>query len=110
MNRNGTKSEVLTPVEAARFLRIKKTKLLILTFIILMVCYIHYILTSYFYTNNVIDFWYLSLLFSIPFVALSYLVISAREKKDFYYASLFTKVIMVIGILTIYPLWYYFLK
>ena len=28
MNRNGTKSEVLTPVEAARFLRVKKTKLL----------------------------------------------------------------------------------
>ncbi len=91
-------------------LGLKKTKWLVLVFISLTLFYIHYILASYFYTNKVIDFWYLSFMFSIPLVALSYLVVSANEKKDFYYASLFTKVIMVIGTLTIFPLWYFFLK
>ncbi len=89
---------------------LKKAKWLVVLFILLAISYIHYILINFFYTNKVIDFWYLSLLFIIPLAALSYLVLTAREKKDFYYASLFTKAIMVIGILTIYPLWYYFLK
>jgi 4-hydroxybenzoate polyprenyltransferase len=89
---------------------LKKTKWLVLVFILLALFYIHYILVSYFYTNKVIDFWYLSLMFSIPLAALSYLVFTASEKKDFYYASIFTKAIMIIGILTIIPLWYFFLK
>jgi hypothetical protein len=47
---------------------------------------------------------------SIPFAALLYLVITASEKKDFYYASMFSKIIMLCGILSMIPFYYYFLR
>jgi 4-hydroxybenzoate polyprenyltransferase len=67
-------------------------------------------LAQYFYSNTVINFWYLVGLFVIPYAALAYLVNSAETKKDFHYASLFAKFIMLYGILTMVPFYWYFLK
>ena len=64
---------------------------------------------QFFFINKVISFWYLLSMFLIPFRALTYLIYSANEKKDYYYASLFTKIIMLVGILTMIPFYYYFL-
>ncbi|MBK6446956.1 MAG: geranylgeranylglycerol-phosphate geranylgeranyltransferase [Bacteroidetes bacterium] len=64
---------------------------------------------QFFFINKVISFWYLLSMFLIPFLALTYLIYSANEKKDYYYASLFTKIIMLVGILTMIPFYYYFL-
>jgi hypothetical protein len=58
----------------------------------------------------VINFWYLAAMFSIPYLALGHLIFHAEEKKDFSYASLFAKIIMVCGLLSMIGLWYYFLK
>lgn len=89
---------------------INNSKKLIGLFIVLTYATIEWILITYFYKNTVINFWYLSALFFIPFAALFYLVITASEKKDFSYASLFSKIIMAAGILSMAGLWYYFIR
>lgn len=89
---------------------IPKSKVLIGFFIILNYGTIQYALYNYFLKNTVISFWYLSGLFFIPFAALFYLVVTASVKKDFTYASLFAKGIMLYGILSMAGLWYYFIR
>lgn len=88
---------------------IQKTKIFAGVLIVLTMTYLFHILYTYFRTNNVIGFWYLAGMMMIPLLALLYLTISAIEKKDFYYASLFSKIIMTAGILSMIPFWYYFL-
>jgi len=91
-------------------LGIRKTRIIILSLIIILVAYLTYILQENFYTNTVINFWYLLGIFLIPISALFYLVLTAGEKKDFYYASVFSKILMVAGILSMFLFWNYFLK
>jgi 4-hydroxybenzoate polyprenyltransferase len=88
---------------------LKASKLIASVFIILLSAYITYIIYNYFYTNTVVNFWYLLGMFLIPILALLYLVASAGVKKDFHYASLYSKVLMLGGILSIYFFWFYFL-
>ncbi len=91
-------------------LGIKWTKLIIAILIILTAVFLTDILKTNFYVNKVISFWYLESIFLIPLAGLLYLVITAAEKKDYHYASLFTKVLMLAGVLSLLPLWYYFVK
>ena len=91
-------------------LGISKTKVMVLFLILLLSSYLSYILYEYFYANTVISFWYLISLFLIPIAGLTYLVITSGEKKDFYYASLSAKIIMLGGIFSMYFFWFYFLK
>ena len=91
-------------------LGISKTKIIVNSLIIVLATYISYTIYSYFYTNNVINFWYLIILYLIPISALFYLVYTAREKKDFYYASQFSKILMLGGVISIFFFWFYFLK
>ena len=89
---------------------IQRTKILLSVLITINLFIISYFLSLYFYTNTVISFWYLLGLFAVPFVALGYLVTSAETKKDFHYASVFAKFVMLYGILTMVPFYWYFLK
>ena len=89
---------------------IKKTKIIVIVLIAALAFYISFILYNYFYSNTVLNFWYLTGLFLIPLIALIYLIMSANEKKDYYYASLFSKIIMLGGIFSIFFFWFYFLK
>ena len=89
---------------------ISKTKIIINSLIAVLATYIFHIIYSYFYSNNVINFWYIISFFLIPLSALFYLVYSGREKKDFYYASLFSKLLMFGGVISIFLFWIYFLK
>jgi 4-hydroxybenzoate polyprenyltransferase len=89
---------------------IRKTKLLLSLLIVLNLAVICYFLSIYFYHNTVIDFWYLVAIFAIPFFALGYLVSAAEIKKDFQYASAFAKFVMLYGLLTMIPFYWYFLK
>jgi len=89
---------------------ITKTKFLLNFLITTNFAVICYFLTVYFYSNTVISFWYLVGIFAIPFVALGYLVNSAETKKDFHYTSAFAKFVMLYGILTMVPFYWYFLK
>ncbi len=89
---------------------IPKTKMLLGILISLNLIVICFFLSRYFYNNSVISFWYLVGIFVIPFIALGYLVWSAETKKDFHYASVFAKLTMMYGILTMVPFYWYFLK
>jgi len=89
---------------------LKKTKVLAVFLMIILAGAVGFYLYRYFYHNTVINFWYLQGLFMIPFSALIYLIVSAEEKKDFTYASIFSKLVMLYGILTMIPFYYYFLR
>ncbi len=91
-------------------LGIKKTKIIVIILIAALAFYISFVLYTYFYSNTVLNFWYLIGLFLIPLIALIYLIKSASEKKDYYYASLYSKIIMLGGIFSIFFFWFYFLK
>ncbi|MCC7232986.1 MAG: geranylgeranylglycerol-phosphate geranylgeranyltransferase [Bacteroidia bacterium] len=69
-----------------------------------------YILHLLFYTNNVINFWYLVAIFEIPVAAIAYLVSTAKEKKDYSFTSNFIKLTLLAGILSVIPFYYYFLR
>ncbi len=89
---------------------LKATKSLALFYVAVNLIVLFYILFTNFYDNVVINFWYLYALFAIPFLALAYLISQAEVKKDFMYASLFTKLIMFAGICSMFGFWFYFLK
>ena len=91
-------------------LGITATKIIIAFLILSTITFITYILYENFYINKIIGFWYLLLMFIIPLLALLYLALSAGEKRDYHYASLFAKILMLAGILTLLPFWYYFVK
>ncbi len=89
---------------------VKKAKQLGLVLVAFNLLLLFGILYSGFYENAVINFWFLLSIFGIPFLALGYMISNAEEKKDFTYASLFAKFIMVGGIFSIVGFWYYFLR
>lgn len=89
---------------------IYKTKIIVAIIIAALAVYISFILYRYFYINNVINFWYLLSMFLVPIAALIYLLVTATEKKDFHYASLYSKLLMLGGIFSILLFWFYFLK
>ena len=91
-------------------LGIKKTKIIVIALITALAFYISFILYNYFYSNTVLNFWYLTGLFLIPLIALIYLIKSASEKKDYFFASLYSKIIMLGGVFLIFFFWFYFLK
>ncbi|TAH43695.1 MAG: prenyltransferase [Bacteroidetes bacterium] len=84
----------------------KVVYVLILVTVVLLVAVIY----NFFFENKVFNFWMMITMFIIPFVALVSLIRSAEQKKDYYYAGVFTKVIMVGGVLSMLPFYYYFLR
>jgi 4-hydroxybenzoate polyprenyltransferase len=88
---------------------IKKTKIFISSLIILTLGIMGYFLQYFFSNSTEVNVYYLLLTFAIPFLALLYLIINASEEKDFYYASLFTKMIMLLGVLSMIPFYYFFM-
>ncbi|HRH65415.1 MAG TPA: geranylgeranylglycerol-phosphate geranylgeranyltransferase [Bacteroidia bacterium] len=91
-------------------LGLEKSKYAVYLSLILTGTLIYVVFNQFFLNNSVINFWWLFSMFLVPFLALAYLIHSASEKKDYYYASLFTKLIMLAGILTMIPFNYYFLS
>ncbi|HLG35718.1 MAG TPA: geranylgeranylglycerol-phosphate geranylgeranyltransferase [Bacteroidia bacterium] len=68
------------------------------------------LLANYFYGYAYISFWKIVACFEIPFALLFILIVLAKTKKDFSRLSAITKVVMLLGILTMIPLYYFFLK
>lgn len=89
---------------------IKKTKAVLYGLTIFMAATILHVLYYNFWDNTVISFWILVGIFLIPLLLLSYMIFIAEEKRDFHFASVFTKVYMFIGIFSLLGFWYYFLK
>ncbi|REK08054.1 MAG: hypothetical protein DWQ44_12270 [Bacteroidetes bacterium] len=93
----------------ANTIGIRNTKAVLLIMTLLISSGLTYVLHKYFYTNSVVSFWLLLGMCLIPFAGLFSLIYSASEKKDYYYASLYTKFLMFAGVLSMIPLYYYFL-
>lgn len=89
---------------------IRRAKTATLFLLITMMGLLSAIIYYYFHESTVISWWNLLLIFILPLIGLSYLTGSAEEKSDFHNASIFTKVYMTMGIISIFPFWYYFLR
>ena len=88
---------------------IRRTKIIVHFFLLLTAAYVAWIIYNNFQSNSIISIWYMMAMFIIPLAGLFYLVASAGSKKDFHYASLFAKLILLGGILTMVPFYFYFL-
>lgn len=71
---------------------------------------IGYLLYHFFEGNSVISLLRLEGIFLLPLAGLCYLILTAREKSDFHYASLFAKGYLALGILSMIPFYYFFLR
>ncbi|MBL7949739.1 MAG: geranylgeranylglycerol-phosphate geranylgeranyltransferase [Bacteroidia bacterium] len=71
---------------------------------------IAYLLYHFFNDNTVVSLFKLEGIFLIPLAGLLYLVLTAKEKSDFHYTSVFAKAYLAIGILSMIPFYFYFLK
>lgn len=90
-------------------LGISTTKVVISVLIILTALGAGKILYDFFYNYGYFSFWKIFAGFEIPFLAVFGLALRAKEKKDFSLLSMLLKIFMLLGILTILPLYYFFL-
>ena len=79
-------------------LGINKAKTIIVALIITTIAALGYLQYMQFQTNDMNSFYYFSAGIQLPFFFLIYKIITAKEKKHFHFSSLFSKVIMVLGI------------
>jgi 4-hydroxybenzoate polyprenyltransferase len=86
------------------------TKVILCVLIILTALGAGKILYDFFYDYAYFSFWKIFACFEIPFLALLTFTIRAKEKKDYSLLSALLKVIMLLGILTMLPLYYFLLS
>ena len=79
-------------------LGIKKTKVSITILIAITMIAIGNLQKLQFETKDLLSFYYFLLLIQLPFAWLIFKLIRAKEKKEFHFASVFCKVIMLSGI------------
>lgn len=89
---------------------LKRTKLVVLLLVLGTAWLLGNTLYNTFFTTTVLNFWNLFIFCELPFAVLLFLLASASEKKDFRFISLVIKVIMLLGILSLVPLYYYFIR
>jgi 4-hydroxybenzoate polyprenyltransferase len=63
-----------------------------------------------FKTNDMLSFWYFTLLIQVPFFVFFYMIIRAGEQKEYKRASLLIKLIMLTGITSMFVFYYSLLK
>lgn len=89
---------------------VSRTKILVSTLVVGMLAGLITVLYISFNNNTVIGWWNLAIISGIPLLAVLYLLFHAEEKKDYTFISGFVKLYMLIGILSMLPFWYFFLK
>lgn len=89
---------------------LQKTKAVVIVLTLLTASLLGFTLFKIFYTNTVLSFWNLLILFELPFIALLYLTANASQKKDYHFISQLAKGIMLLGILSLIPFYYYFIR
>ncbi|MEO0312576.1 MAG: hypothetical protein RIQ89_2233 [Bacteroidota bacterium] len=89
---------------------IKFSKSIAILLCIVLMAFISMVHYFYFYKNQVFSMWNMLAFFLIPVVALIYLIYSANTSQDARFAQLFCKYYMLIGILSLIPFYYFFIK
>ena len=72
--------------------------------------FVLWVLDAYFFSNSVLSFGNLATLALLPFGLLIFLTVKARIKADYSRISFIIKVIMLCGVLSMYPFYYFFLR
>jgi 4-hydroxybenzoate polyprenyltransferase len=88
---------------------IARTKGIVLLLIVVTGWLLGNVLYRFFFTNTVFNYWNMLVVCELPLAALLYLTAVAREKKDFHLASAAAKIVMLLGMLSLLPLYYYFI-
>lgn len=86
------------------------TKVILCALVILTSLGMGKVLYDFFYAYEYFSFWKILACFEIPFLALLVFTIRAKEKKDYSLLSTLLKIIMLLGILTMLPLYYFLLS
>ena len=81
-------------------LGIKTSKIIVVVITLITMAMLAYIQRLQYISNDTISFWYFMTALQIPFAALVFLVIRAKEKRNYAMASLLSKGIMLTGILS----------
>ncbi|MFM2134758.1 MAG: hypothetical protein RL021_158 [Bacteroidota bacterium] len=89
---------------------IRTSKALVLSLLASTVALQTWLLHTWFADSTVVTWWNVLLLFALPLAGLGYLIATGESSKDYHFASLYTKGYMLLGILSILPFWYYFLR
>lgn len=89
---------------------LRRTKYFTLILLGILLAALSTVIYYYFHESTVISWWNLLLIFVLPLIGLAYLISTAEDKRDFHFASLFAKIYMTFGIISIFPFWYYFLR
>lgn len=79
-------------------LGIKKAKLIVSAMIIFFMTGIGYLQFIQYTSNDNYSFLYFTLLIQLPLAFLLFRLFNAREKKDFHFASILVKIIMLLGV------------
>lgn len=79
-------------------LGINNAKTIIVTLVVITMSALVYIQKMQLEANDIQSFYYFSAFLQVPFAYLSYHLIRAKEKSDYHFASVLSKVIMVLGI------------
>jgi 4-hydroxybenzoate polyprenyltransferase len=91
-------------------LGMSSTKVILCALVILTALGIGKVLYDFFYAYEYFSFWKILTCFEIPFLALLVFTIRAKEKKDYSLLSTLLKIVMLLGILTMLPLYYLLLS
>lgn len=88
----------------------RTAKAVVLSLIVSTVGFQSWLFHAWFSDSTVVTWWNVLLLFALPLAGLGYLVATGSGSRDFHFASLYAKGYMLLGILAIFPFWYYFLR
>jgi 4-hydroxybenzoate polyprenyltransferase len=88
----------------------KVAKTIAFSFLFITIVSLSFILYFLFHESTVTSWWNLGLIFILPLIGISYLTLTATEKKDFHSISLTLKIYMLLGSMSMFPFWYYFMR
>lgn len=89
---------------------ISTSKAVVLSILFSTVALQTWLLHKWFSDSTVVTWWNILLLFALPLAGLGYLTATGETSKDYHFASLYAKGYLLLGILSIFPFWYYFLR
>lgn len=89
---------------------IKNSRILVSFLCVSLISFVTYVIYVNFYVNSVFSFGNLLTLALLPFVILFFLILQTKDKRSFRVLSGYIKFLMLFGILSMIPFYYFFLR
>ncbi len=87
-------------------LGVNKTKTIIIALVAIVIAGVGYVIRMPFFSGNKTFLLYCVFTLQIPLLVMIYLVVKATTKRRYYMLSTFTKIIMLMGVLSMYVFYY----